>query len=156
MKQKTYKYYLYLLIFLTIAWIIFKVKKLTFVFNILGDYYVILYTDIIVGIILPVLLIGVIYWLISKNPINLIKGLSKIHTIITVTGLFLFTIFLSLYDFISPLGSNSRFPLFDNSMNNTYILTTLIVVVFVSQLFFILNIIISLTKHFLNKSSSKS
>ncbi|MTE25510.1 MULTISPECIES: hypothetical protein [Winogradskyella] len=148
LKLKTHKYYFFLALLMALAYLISKLLKLTFVFNIVGTYSVILYSDIFVFMFLSVLILALIYWSLFKGNIKLIDGLSKIHTTITIAGVLLFTIFLSFYDFVSPSGANSRFPLFDNPIKNTKVLVTIIVTVSVSQLILILNIVISLVKYF--------
>lgn len=148
LKLKTHKYYFFLALLMALAYLISKLLKLTFVFNIVGTYSVVLYSDIFVFMFLSVLILALIYWSLFKGNIKLTDGLSKIHTTITIAGVLLFTIFLSFYDFVSPSGANSRFPLFDNPINNTKVLVTIIVTVSVSQLILILNIVISLVKYF--------
>ncbi|EDP70623.1 hypothetical protein FBALC1_07688 [Flavobacteriales bacterium ALC-1] len=151
LKLKIYKYYLILIIVYVFAWMGFTFFELTFVFNIVDTYYVVSYSDIVVILIIPVLIIAIVYWLFSRGNIILFISLSKIHTSITVLGSLLFVILLSLNDFISPLGTISRFQLFDDTKNMTSVLAVLGALIIISQLFFIFNVMVSLVKYFYKK-----
>ena len=152
LKLKSYKYYIFLISALAICWVIFKVIDLNFVFNILDTYYVVQYSDIIVIFIIPILLIGLIYWLFSKSKITLIKNLVNIHNLTTIFGIVLLVIIFLFNKFISPLGSSSRFPLFNESENTSVTLITLCIVILASQILFVINVIISLIRYFFYKN----
>ena len=152
LNQKTYIYFLVLTVILIISWITFKILDLTFVFNIVDTYNFISYSDIVVFILVPVIIICILYKLFESYGIKMIKSLSKIHTSITTLGSLLFVIVLCLFDFISPLGTNSRFPLFDDSNNGVLTLFILLLILVFSQLLFVFNLVISLFKHFLSRN----
>ncbi len=151
LKYKAYKYYLAFLVLLLIALVIFHFTELTFVFNILDTYYVVLYSHITIFVSLIILVLGLVYWILHLSKFELIRSLSRIHTTMTIIGLFIFLIVLCFSEFISPIGTSSRFPLFDDTQNFEIILFWLFVVVMLAQLVFIINIIASLVKYFKKK-----
>jgi heme/copper-type cytochrome/quinol oxidase subunit 1 len=151
-KLKIFTYYLILIGFLAVMWLVFTIIKLTFVFNLLDTYYVISYADFIAIVTLPTVIIAIIYKVFDYKNIDLIKSLSKVHTAITFIGLFLFVIILSLFKYISPLGTNARFPMIDDTKNVEIILFGLIAIVIFSQIIVVVNIIVSLSRYlFFNK-----
>lgn len=134
------------------SWLVFKIAKLTFVLNILDTYYVISYADFVAMVSIPTILLAIIYKIFEYGKIDLIKSLSKVHTSITFIGLLLFLIILSLFKYISPLGTDARFPLIDKTKNVEIVLFGLIAIVIFSQIIFVINIIVSLSRHlFFNK-----
>lgn len=152
LNQKPYIYFLLLTVVLFISWIAFKILDLTFVFNVVDTYNVISYSDIVVLILVPAVIVSFLYKLFDSTKIKLVKSLSKIHTLITILSTLLFILILSLFDFISPLGTNSRFPLFDDSNGGESTLFILLLILVFSQLLFIINLLISLFKHFLKRN----
>jgi len=142
LKLKTYKYYLLILILLVINLSIFWFIDLSLVFNVHDTYFVIHYTHIIELLIIPVTIIGLTYFYFSRTRIKLIKSLSKIHT--TITGSLLFILIINLYDTIF----GSQFPLFDDTSNKEFVLTIIFLLILISQILLIFNIAISLIKYF--------
>ena len=134
-----------------ICWVIFYITKLTFVFNIVDTYFVIQYTDITFAIGLFIGIIGLLYWLFSKSRVLLSKRLSKIHTSTTIIGFVIGLIVLCASKYVSPIGSVSRFPLFDGVQNFQFILFWLFVIILLAQLILIVNIVVSLIKNFKKK-----
>ncbi|SDI46753.1 hypothetical protein SAMN04489796_111103 [Winogradskyella thalassocola] len=154
-KLKIYLYYVFLIAFLAISWGVFKVTNLNFVFNFLDTYYIIQYSDISILLIFPTLLIALLYWLFSKTSVELVKSLVRIHTLTTIVGIVLLITITSFLDFISPLGTTSNFPLFDESENTSITLIILCLLIITSQLLFFLNIILSLASFFFRKNREK-
>lgn len=151
LKQKAYTYYLAFLVLLLIACAIFHFTELTFVFNIVDTYYVVLYSHITIFMSLIIVVLGLIYWILHLCNIKLVRSLSKIHTTTTIIGLLIFLIVLCFSEFISPIGTSSRFPLFDGIQNFEIILFWLLIIVLLAQLVFIVNIVMSLVKSFKKK-----
>lgn len=147
---KTYKYYLIFFVVILISWFVFKTNENTFVFNIVGDYYVTYYSDLLEITIIPIFSIGLIYWLFSLRNLPLIKILNKIHTATTIIGLSILLIIVMFSEYISPSDTVSKFPLFDESVNIPTIIYILLFLILLAQITFVLNIVISILKYSFN------
>ena len=148
LKQKVYKYYIYLIILLGIALLIFWFRDKAIVINEYDTYFVIYYYNVIVLLMIPVTQIGISYWYLSKVKITLSKLLSRLHITITIIGLMSFIAVMILYESITSLFFDSQFPLFDDTTSKNFLLTFLLAILILAQIIFIFNITISLVKYY--------
>lgn len=139
-KLKSYHYFLIVLFILLIHIICsynFDETEVISI-NIHDTYFIIslLGIDIILSIIL--LISGFAYLILNKIKIALIKGLTKIHIFITIGSILCLEI---------------GFFLFNTSNHKTVIFVILIVLIILTQLFLIFNIIISMFKYGLQRTT---
>ena len=112
-------------------------------FNVHDTYYVVAQKEWTHLLAILIFIPGIIYWLFDFLKLKLRIKLTIVHTCITVISILSYPL-VELY-----FKKNSKeFPLFDASSNFNSFITFLIILVFVTQLIFIFNIIISLVKRY--------
>lgn len=116
--------------------------------NIHDTYFVVHISHFLQLLAITYSFLGLIYLVFQKVKVKLIKSLTLLHTTISMLILPIYFVGSSLIEFFIP---SSDFPLFDNPMNNQLFITLVILIGLTIQLFFGLNIIISLFKHFSKK-----
>lgn len=120
--------------------------------NFHDTYFVMASFDITVILVVLYSIAGLIYWLFSKFKVSTNRILSKIHTIITIGSILIY--YVGYY--IIESRPKSEFPLFDDgSLSIMTFKTILIFIVLVTQLLFLANIITSLTKHGIQRTTRK-
>jgi len=149
LKQNVYYYFwitAIILIAISIYWLNFEDAVLDI--NVHDTYFVIHNSHILQLIAIIYSLLGFFYWLFKKVNVKLINALTRLHTAITILVIPIYFIGHPL--FISFPESN--FPLFDDTPKIQVFITILVLITLIAQLLFILNVIISLFKHFLDRN----
>lgn len=146
--MKSIKPYVY---FYTLALIIFILSLFYFskdesvVLNFYDTYHVISYFYFALIFTFIFFIFGIIYWIIDKMDMFLIKSLSQIHIISSIVCFFIY--FLGLLYFYFLTKSDPDFPLFDNDPNKNLFIKNIIYIFFLMQIIFMVNLIISIFKH---------
>ena len=149
LKQNVYYYFwitVTVLIALSIHWLNFEDAVLDI--NVHDTYFVIHNSHILQLIAIIYSLLGFIFWLFKKVNVKLINALTRLHTAITI-------LVIPIYFIGHPLFisfSESNFPLFDDTPKIQIFITILVLITLITQILFILNVLISLFKHFLNRN----
>jgi heme/copper-type cytochrome/quinol oxidase subunit 1 len=134
------------LIALSIYWLNFEDAVLDI--NVHDTYFVIHNSHILQLLAIIYSFLGFIYWFFKKIDIKLMRVLTRLHTAITI-------LVIPIYFIGHPLFisfSESNFPLFDDTAKIQIFITVLVLITLVAQLLLILNVIISLFKHFLERT----
>ena len=150
--MKTLKVYFYYwfasLFFILLVLYFFNSDDAVIDINIHDTYYVIKNYALSESLAIYFALIGFIYWLFSIDKIQIIVFLKETHTLLTLGLIPIYFIGYFLLDTVIE----SKFPLFDETSKLNLFITILVIVFIVSQLLFILNIILSIAKHFTRKN----
>jgi len=136
------------LIMLSIYWWNFEDAVLDI--NIHDTYFIIHNSHILLLLAILYALVGLTYWVLLKFQVALSKSLTQIHYICSL-------IIIPIYfigNFFLDKFHKSEFPLFDNTSKFVIFITILIFIGLIAQLFFFINVILSLFKHFYNRTKS--
>ena len=116
--------------------------------NVHDTYYVIHNSHVAFLLAIFYALFGLFYWILSKSTLELNRILTRIHTFSTLLIIPLY--FIGYY--IIEIFYKSEFPLFDDTSILQIFITILVLVGLVSQIFFVLNIVISSYKYFIHQN----
>ena len=118
--------------------------------NIHDTYYVIATSHVSILLSTFYILCGLIYRLFKFINLSLIPVLTKIHSISTIS---IIPIYFIGY-FLIGNTNKSEFPLFDDTSKLNLFITAIVIIYIIAQLLFILNIILSVLKHFSRKNKA--
>jgi cytochrome c oxidase subunit 1 len=93
-------------------------------------------------------IVGLIYWLFYYCKVTLQTRLSKLYTTITIGSILIYFI----GKFGIELRKESDFPLFDEVLDLNVFIVVVVLIVLATQIILILNIILSLMRHFQSKN----
>ncbi len=111
-------------------------------FNIHDTYFIIDETHAVALISAFLLSIGIIYYLFEKINIRLASVFTLTHTFITLVCILIYPIGKLYYQL------SNDFPLFDSQNSMDTMTITLIGILVLAQFLFILNVILSTTRHY--------
>ena len=120
--------------------------------NVHDTYYVIHNFHLAQFIAVAYFAFGLIYFSFEKLSINLITSLSRIHVSITCLAFLIYIIGMIV---LTTINTERSFPLFDDLSNENVFISLIFMFVFIAQLLFLLNIIISLLKYGLQRTTRK-
>ena len=151
-KLKIYHWFWMSLIPITILWSFFYyTSELVLDINIHDTYFVISYADVLLLLASYLFVIGNIYFLFNYWSIKLNKLSSNIHKYLSTTCIILIAVIKLYY----ANSENQDFPLFDVTTNElTYIAITFFVFL-IAQLIFLINIILGIFKHGIQRTTRK-
>ena len=121
-------------------------------FNIHDTYFVIHVFHLTTLISLLYFLLGISYWAFHKYQVKLIKPLIQIHTMASIGGFLLYIMAMFIFEDDTQTSQSDSF---NSTSNLELIITTLFFIIIVSQVLFILNLIISAIKHSIQQVKSK-
>ncbi|CAH8283166.1 hypothetical protein EV196_102141 [Mariniflexile fucanivorans] len=113
------------------------------VINIHDTYYVISNLDFIILSGSFYVIIGFIYWILSKSSLNLNVFLTKIHT---TTSIFCFLIFMIGIFYYSI--TENKFIMLDDSLSMDAFIVIIFIIFSFIQILFIINLCTSMLAHF--------
>lgn len=148
-KLKAHQYFWIACLFFVVLWFYWSNSDVTIDINIHDTYLVIANSHIVKLFFVLYGFVGFIYWAFSKTEISLIKILTRLHTLITIVSVPVYFLGLKLFKLFPP---NTNFPLFDDLSDENVFITLLFLSVFIAQLLFVTNLIISTFKYVNRKS----
>lgn len=148
LRQKVYLYF-WSIALLLIAFSIYSytIEDAVLDINVHDTYFIIHYSHILQLLAIIYAVLGFIYWLLNQLKVTLLKFLTLIHSIISILIIPIYILGYYLIDFFFK----PKFPLFDDTSNHHVFTTIIVFIGLISQLFFILNLVTSLFKHFFYK-----
>ncbi len=141
-KLKAHYYFWVTCLFFVLLWFYWSNSDAAIDINIHDTYLVIANSHIAKLLFVLYGFTGFIYWAFNKTEVSLVKILTKLHVLITIGSVPTYFIGLKLFDLYS---SNTNFTL-------NMFLVILILFVFISQLLFVINLVISTFKYVNRKS----
>lgn len=137
-------YHLFLALALIILFIGIIANESTLDINIHDTYFVISFRDLSFVLFSLYFLSGIGYWLVGEIfKKNLIKTLTIIHTVILIGSFLIYWIIVGFYQ-ISPIKKDSVPLFYDNELENIILVISAILVVFIAQPLYIINLLIGL------------
>ncbi len=148
LRQKVYVYF-WSIALLLIAFSVYSytIEDAVLDINVHDTYFIIHYSHIFQLLAIIYAVLGLAYYIIKLIKVNLIKSLTNIHSLLSLG---IIPIYFIGYLILSA-RKHSQFPLFDDTSNLNVFITIIVLIGLISQLFFILNLVISLLKHFFYK-----
>ncbi len=116
--------------------------------NVHDTYFVVAHQHIVYGLSSFFLLIGSMYWIMEKLKIKLLSTLTVIHVMVTLLSIILCIIGIFYFDSVITAPKVLK----DSQAINRNAFTTIIsMLIIIAQLLFLINVIISLIKHGLQR-----
>ncbi|SFZ91832.1 hypothetical protein SAMN05428642_102371 [Flaviramulus basaltis] len=148
--MKLYKLYIYFwftaLTVLIIGLFYYNLEE-TIVINIYDTYFIIPSFHLTIFITFLLAFIGLIYFLHSKFEIPLFKFLSRIHTLVSISCIFLF--YLSSF---LKFKKKNDFPLFNQDNYLNHFIVSILITFICIQLIFIFNSLFSIILYYTKKN----
>lgn len=148
-KGKAHHYFCITCLFLLLLWFYWSNSDDAIDINIYDTYYVIANVHIVKLLFVLYGFAGFIYWAFNKAEVSLIRILTKLHVLVTIGSIPVYFLGLKLFKLFPP---NTNFPLVDDLSDENVFLTLLFLFVFIAQLLFVINLVISTFKHSKGKS----
>ena len=123
-------------------------------FNIHDTYYLIEISLITNLVSVTLFIVGLTYWGFIKLNIKYSKLFNIVHFITSIGTFFLFIIGLNYFKIPLLTQNNKNFPLFDDNLNQDSFNSILFIIFFLIQIIFVINLIASILRHFLNEISN--
>ena len=142
LKKEYIYFWLSALIIFILGLFTFSDKNAVIDINIHDTYYIIHIFHLITLISLLYFILGSIYWMFKKLKIPLIKNLSLIHLFITIGGLLIYFLLMTLFKDDTEIEPG----IYNESSTLGTLLIILFFLIVFAQLLFLLNIIIGFIK----------